>query len=220
VTAVFDALRSSVPKLRYRPSPESIELSSLGFASARPGSVSIALHIPNERLLAGQSQLDETFAKVFEVLSTRHQDGFRNLVSSIGVASISKAFAWAEVSALYGLDTSIRWGKAVQASHKLTISHSDAVYMRDSIEATSDESEEDLWLECILEGIDPVLPYFHIIRHDGTSISGKTSPDFPHTQWTTRRAYVANLTRRSTVKFATGEERTIWTLKQLIDPEA
>jgi hypothetical protein len=214
LTAIFDALRS-VPKARYRPSTENVELSTLDFAAARPGSVAIALHIPNDRLLLAQTELDISFDKLFELMKVRRQSDFRELVPQIGVASITKAYAWAEVSSSFGIDTSIRWGKHLGELKTIEVAHEEAVAMRDAIAATSSEEVDDFTYDFLLEGIDPVASYFHAILSDGSSIKGETSPDFPRVEWTTRKHYKAELIRTVVLKFSTGETKETWTLKNL-----
>jgi hypothetical protein len=74
VTSVFDAIRTA-PKQRYRPSPESTALSSLDFGMALPvGSVVVSMTVPNERLIAVKSDLDQTFDSVFRILNTKESE--------------------------------------------------------------------------------------------------------------------------------------------------
>jgi hypothetical protein len=107
VTSVFDAIRTT-PKKTYKPSPASIELSAMDFAGARAGSVVVAMSVHNDRLLAVKSELDQTFDLVISLLHARTDTELRELVNRVGVASISKAYNWADNSASYGLDTQSR----------------------------------------------------------------------------------------------------------------
>lgn len=213
-TAIFDALRNT-PKIRYRPSKESVDLSTMDFATAGQGSVVVSLHIPNDRLLLVESDLDRTFARLFQLLATRRQDDFRELVAIVGIASITKTFAWAQVSAESGFDTSITWGKSYDDRKLLNIAHIEAISIRDAIDATSEESERRVEYDCILEGIDPTTSYFHIVLSDGTDIKGETDDLFLNIPWTTKRPYRAELVCRSVIKFATGESKETWKLIKL-----
>ncbi len=173
------------------------------------------MHIPNERMLLIESDLDLTFSRTFELLAARRQSEFRELVKVVGVAAISKAYSWAEVSAQYGLDTSIRWGKTYREARQFDISSGDAVVVKEAIEATSEKSERLVTYECILEGIDPVRSYFHIVLSDGMKITGNTDIDFPQIEWTTKKHYKAVVEERSVIKFSTGESSTTQTLRSL-----
>ena len=111
MTAVFDALHT-VPKQRYRPAPESLELSTFEFAGASVGSVIVSLAVPNDRLLIGEFELDRTLGLVERTLSARESGDLKAIADEVGIAGITKAYAWAEVSVAYGLDTNISWGKS------------------------------------------------------------------------------------------------------------
>ncbi len=215
VTCIFDALRGT-PKPQYRPSAENVALSTLDFVGAREGSVAVSLHIPNERMMVVESDMDMTFGRLFQLLSSRQQAEFRDLVPKIGVSSITRAYRWASVSAQFGLDTSVQWGRSLRDLKRISISHDDALKMKAAIEETSDENEDDFEYDCILEGIDPGEQYFHLITTDGTNIKGETSDVFPRTEWTVSRPYRALLVCKTTVKFATGQIDEKWTLKALI----
>jgi len=134
VTSVFDAIRTT-PKQRYRPSADNIELSTLDFAIAVPvGSVLVSMSVENERLLALQSELDQTFERVFEVLNTRDSDGLRGLAEKVGIASISKAHDWAATTAQFGLNTKIRIQKTLESSLAFEISNVEAQSLKEAIE--------------------------------------------------------------------------------------
>jgi hypothetical protein len=109
------------------------------FAGARAGSVVVALSVHNDRLLAVKSELDQTFDLVISLLHARTDTELRELVNRVGVASISRAYNWAENSASYGLDTSIAWSKAIPHGEPVSITKQQAQTLKDAIDATSDE---------------------------------------------------------------------------------
>ena len=218
VTAIFDALRS-FPKLRYRPTVENAALSTMDFAAARSGSVAISLYIPSERLLLVESDIDMTFTKVFEMLSSRDEQDFRHLVEIVGVASISKAYSWADVSSTFEMDTAISWGKTFENQKSINISKGEALKIKEAIESTKNEEDQPFQYDCLLEGLDQTTSYFHIVLNDGQDIKGETADDFPRAEWTLNRYYKADLVRKTVVKFATGEEKVFWILRSLIETE-
>jgi hypothetical protein len=214
ITAIFDAFRGA-PKRQYRPSAENISLSSMDFAAARTGSVIVSMHIPNERLLLTESTFDQTFEQLFVLLSTRRREDFRGLVDRIGVASLTKAYEWANVSVNYSLDTSIAWAKSKATARAILVPHTQALRIREAIDATSEESDEVVEYDCTLVGIDATAKYFHIRLPDGAEIKGATIDSFPQIEWTTERPYRARLNRSSVLKYATGIERITWLLMSL-----
>lgn len=223
VTAVFDALRTA-PKRRYTPSSESIHLSTLDFATARSGSVLVSLSIPNERLLLIESQLDMAFDTVRRLLASASKDDIRQFVDTVGIAAISKTYAWADTSASYGLDTVVRWGKKFDELTEMVVDRTQAQHIKEIIEETSDNIKEPALMEGILVGFDADTSYFDLKIGKDVYIRGDLAPGLSR-QWTTDLPYRASLLRTTHVKYATGEESTRWTLLGLerleeIAPEA
>jgi hypothetical protein len=219
VTAVFDAIRS-VPKQRYRPSPESVELSTLDLAMVSPvGSVLVSMSVENERLIALESDLDATFKRVSQILTTSEPDMLRDLVAEVGIASISKAHDWAANAAQFGFDTRVEILKVPGASPmRFSVSRVQALNLKELIEEKSDQHIEPVDLIGELVGIDVQRPntYFHLRTPDGTDIRGKLADTFRLDQeWSVRVSYSAQLIRVTTIKYATGEEEVDWVLAQL-----
>lgn len=214
MTAVFDAVRNG-PKVRFRPSADTVELSSFQFAGAGAGSVIISLTVPNERLLVDQSDLDKAFGLVERTISARDSDDLKGLADIVGIASISKAYSWADASSSYGLDTVIRWGKSYVDSHEVAISRVEAQLVRELIESKSEEEINSNELDCILLGFDGATSYFHIETiGERLDIRGNLAPELSRS-WTTGQHYRATLIKTTQIKYATGEEKTQWTLVNL-----
>ena len=218
VTAVFDAIRTT-PKQRYRPSADNIELSTLDFAMALPvGSVVVSMSIENERLIVLQSELDQTFERVFKILKTKDSEELRAIASEVGIASISKAHDWAESAAQYGLSTSIVVRKDQENQSVFEISNVEALALKEAIEEKSEKTVVPDIVSGELVGIDVELPntYFHIKTVDGRNLDGKLADTFPVNQeWAVHVHYIARLLRVTTVKYATGEEKIEWLLAEL-----
>ncbi|MCP5411677.1 MAG: hypothetical protein H6924_06025 [Alphaproteobacteria bacterium] len=214
-TSIFDALRTKKPKERFTPLPENIEASQFNFAGAFAGSVVVTLAIPNDRLLAGQTVLDRTFEYIQKTLEADESADLQALAEEIGIASISKAYAWAQAAVAYNVDTSIQWGKTYEPDHKFVVTVAEAQNVKAIIESKSDERSDLIEMDCTLLGFDGPKSYFHVqpIGDDG-EITGKLGPAIS-SSWTTDRPYRARLMKRSQIKYATGEEKIIWTLLEL-----
>ena len=214
VTSVFDSLRTA-PKRRYRPSPENVDLSALNFAGAAAGSVIVTLSIPNDRLLAGETILDRTFGLVERTLEAKDSEQLHALAQEVGIASITKAYAWAEANVSFGLDTSIGWGKYYKTGNQFVVSKADAQTIKDIIENKSDEATDFVEMDCTLLGFDGATSYFHIQQlGEKDGIIGDLGPAITHS-WTTSQPYHARLLKTSQLKYATGEEKISWTLIDL-----
>ncbi|NOT42957.1 MAG: hypothetical protein HOP13_20965 [Alphaproteobacteria bacterium] len=211
VTSVFDSVRSGTPKMRYRPSPDSLNFSSLEFAGASTGSVVISLAVDNDRLLLAETELDRSFQVVERILSARESDDIALIAKEIGVAAITKAYVWADVSAASGLDTDFAWGKQYGDLHRVEISKADAELVKSLIENKSDESSTPVTLVGIMHGYDGATSYFHLEVADRQHIKGDIAPGVSKTCLTGAR-YRVTLDRKVTLKYATGEEKETYTL--------
>lgn len=215
VTAVFDAIRTA-PKRLHHPSHENMRMSSLSFARAPGGSAAIHFAIPNDRLLVLETDLDETFGLIFELLMARSKTMLRSIAARAGIASVSAAHAWADNAVQHGLTTTIAWRKASDERRMIALSHSDALLFKTAIEAVNDETVEEVDRQCELLSIDENMGTFRI-EVSGETIAGTLADGFPRRgNWTTRHWYTAVLLRAVKVRYATGEEIVRWSLRRLI----
>lgn len=216
VTAVFDAVRDE-PRRHYEPSPENAALSAMTFAASPGDNRSIALTIPNDRLLAIRSDLDLVFELVFALFRLRSTNDFIRFAERTGVSSITKLHQWTGIVATHGLSTAITWQKTREASNGITISSREAAALRNIIESASEETIEDRDIEGRLVSLDEARSTFCLQVSADEQISGLLAYEFPRgKQWTTNVDLVAMLKRSTRVDFATGAETSRWTLKRLI----
>lgn len=215
LTAIFDAIRSA-PKKRYRPSADNVELSTLGFAAARSGSVVVSLTVPKERLLLVKSHMEISLEYATRLLSAQGEGDIKELVPTIGIAAITKAYSWADVSATFGLDTHVHWGPFAEALGGVSVSRSEAQSLKNIIEATSEEEYSFHSFKCTLIGFDGDTSYFHIRTEEGEDITGNLSDSFVSSgHYTTNLPYTAHVRRATRIRYATGEEKIAWTLRAL-----
>jgi hypothetical protein len=219
VTAVFDAIRTT-PKQRYRPTAESIALSTLDFAMALPvGSVVVSLSVSDERLLAVKSDLERTFDGVFALLRSAHPEDLKEVATALGIASIAKAHDWAESSAEYGLNTRISIKKDQNTEVSFNITGDEAQRLKETIEEKSDQNFESETIIGELLGIDVARPntYFHLKTQANENIEGKLADTFPvEREWAVHNDYKATLIKVTTIRYSTGEEKVSWILAGLI----
>ena len=87
VTVVYDALKTGA-KVRARPSAEIVEQSTFDFEYAYPGSLGFVLTMPNERLLIGESDLDQAISWIFKMMKAESTEEVARFARQVGVASI------------------------------------------------------------------------------------------------------------------------------------
>lgn len=213
-TAIFDAIKDR-PKQRYRPSAENEEISAFNFAGAYSGSVILAFSVPEERLLVGETDFEISLDYVKRTLSAKSDEELQNLSKKVGIASISKAHAWAVTSTRYGLSTKINWGRSLADLQTFDVSAADASMIMELIENKSDETHENIEVDCVLVGFDAEIPWFHIRTLEyKQEIKGSVDPRLS-TSWTTDMSYRADLIRTTRIIYATGEQKVHWTLMDL-----
>ena len=215
LTAAFDAVRTS-PKRQYQPSPENRRLSSLRFALAPGAGRPVHLVIPNDGLLAIDSELDRTLDLVFELFAARAKTLIRSIAARIGIASVSAARAWADHAVQRGLTTTIDWRRRNGVPQTAAFTHTEALLFRTAIDEVADGSVEAHSVQCELLAIDEMARTFRLARFGGAVIAGDLDDGFPREgRWTIRRGYAADLLRAERIHYGTGEETVHWSLRDL-----
>lgn len=214
LTAVYDALING-PKKRFRPSFTSVQDTMLEFGGATSGSVKIFLAADEERLLVDQTNLQRALSLVDRTLSAQDTDDLTNLAEIVGVASISKAYDWAQHAVENGFTTELSWGYDLSGRNAIQISSDDAERVRMLIAERSDEETLPVDEIGILHGFDKESSYFHFVPL-GTKehIKGDVSSTMPQ-KVLTGIVYRAKLAQTIVTVFSTGEEKVRWMLLSL-----
>jgi len=213
-SCAFDAVRTA-PKRLYQPSRENLELSTFLLAGARVGSLTMSLSVPNERLIAIESDLDIALQLVFSVLRIRTSSQLTSVQARTGTAALTLAYGWARNSVEYGLTTFISWQKSAAISEAIAILPDDALLLRQTIEDTSLERTDEIKEECELLSLDNASSSFVLRTTTGEERAGQLANRFPRGAWAIYARYAAQLSRMIRVRCATGEEAVRWTLNEL-----
>ncbi len=213
-SCAFDAVRTA-PKRLYQPSRENIELSTLLVAGARVGSLMVSLSVPNERLIAIDSELDTAFQLVFELLRIRTQSQLISAEARAGTAALTLVHRWARNSVEHGLTTLISRQKSAAVAESLAISPGDALLLQETIAHTVLEQTDEIDEEGELLALDNASSSFVLKTAAGSERAGQLGNRFPRGAWTIYARYRASLTRLTRVRCVTGEESVHWTLNAL-----
>jgi hypothetical protein len=217
VTSIFDAVRDR-PKQAYSPSAENVALSSMTVVSAKMVTpVELSLAIPNDRLLAMQSELDLTFEAALRLLQSHSTDALKELAARIGVSALSQAYRWAENSVEHRLTTAIRWQRSADQPVAVVVSADDALLLQRTIGFSSIERLADFETELELTALDEDARTFTGLSIQG-QLTGTLDLGFPRGgRWITYKRYAATLSRLTRIRCADGQEEIYWTLRQLMD---
>jgi hypothetical protein len=218
LTSVYDALNNG-PKKRFRPSFESVQETLLEFGGATAGSVQIFLAADENRLLVDHTKFHRALTLVEKTLSAQTTDDLTELSREVGIASISKAYNWAQLAAANGFSTELTWGQSLSDRFGLRISHDEAERVRALIAERSDEEAVLVEETGILHGFDKETSYFHFAPFESKEhIKGEVANTVPQ-KITTGVVYKARMAMTTLTVFATGEEKVRWTLFALEAPD-
>jgi hypothetical protein len=175
----------------------------------------MSLSLPNQRLIAIESDLDIAFELVFSLLRIRTSSQLISVQARTGTAALSLAYGWACNSVEYGLTTFISWQKNAAISESIAILPGDAQLLRRTIEDTPIEHTDELTEECELLSLDNASSSFVLRTTAGEERAGQLANRFPRGARAIYARYMAQLTRMIRVRSATGEEAVRWTLNEL-----
>lgn len=107
-TSVYDALAHG-PKLTSKAGAETIAATELGFAYSYPGSVGVMMTLPNDRLLIGDTKLDEAMGQTLELLNARDKVKVEAMTEIVGLPAVRLAHQWATENEKAGFGADIKW---------------------------------------------------------------------------------------------------------------
>jgi len=214
-TRVFDSVKNG-PKTRGRVGAEIREQSSFNFGYAYAGSLGFTFTVPGERLLAIESDVDRATSLFVAILKCGTPDEIRELVPTVGVASITRAYELSKVHGSYALNTRVQWRRGRELSYDVVIHAPEFERLREIIDATGEEKNESFTISGKLVGLDVDTDYFHITLPDAEDIKGRLAEGFSATGGSVVPGmYKASLVKTTRLHYSTGQEDNIWTLEGL-----
>jgi hypothetical protein len=217
-TVVYESLRKG-PKKRARIDAETFAETSFGFGYAFAGSVGFVFTLPNERLLIGETALDDAIRTVFEMVKAESSEEIATYAKKLGVAPIRAMYKWANEHAEYGLSADIEWRRADKVRASVLVQNQELIRLRTTIDRTSEDVVEELTVPGILVGADVKRRTFHLTVEGGADISGPISegvdaPDFV----TLPRPYTARVRKTTRIYYSTEKEEISYLLTGLTEP--
>ena len=212
---VFDAIKTG-PKSRAHIGADITAQSAFNFGYIYAGSLGFSLTIPTERLLLIESDAEQAIDSLVSILQCDSSESLRELVPTVGVASISRAHKLSAVHASYGFNTRIRWFSGRELRHDIVVHAPDYERLRELIDRTGDESEVRTTLIGRLVGLDVDTDYFHMTFPQAEDIKGKLADEFQHDDGrTVPGSYRADVIKHTRLHYSTGETDESWVLVAL-----
>lgn len=173
VSLTYDALKNG-PKQRARLTPEVEAATSFDFGYAFSGSVGVVLTLENERLLLGETLLDETMAVVFEMAKAETSSEIATFAKKIGPPPIRALYQWASDHVAADMGADIEWRKDRSVRGALLVQQPELYRLREAIAATSDQTVETITVTGRLIGIDTSTKRFRLELPNGEEIAGSS----------------------------------------------
>jgi hypothetical protein len=200
---LYQGVASNRPRDTARLSADAIEQSSFEFAYAYSGSVGFVFTMPNQRLLLGETKLDEAMTHLFALANAHTTEDIRTFAKTFGFAAIRAIYNWANALCSSGSGADIQWKKNESTKGTLLLQPSEVEALRDLIAFTSDLEVDENTFSGVLLGYDSKSRRFRFEPTDGTIIRGNIADqaDIPPTVTIPKR-YAARIKTSSRVRYS------------------
>jgi hypothetical protein len=180
---LYSAVTSKKPKDTSHLGADAIQQSAFEFAYAYSGSVGFVFTMPNERLLFGETMLDEAMAHLFDLARVKTGEQVKELARRYGFAAVRAIYNWANALCASGSGADIQWKKNDSTKGSLFMQPAQVEALRDLIAYTSDSVEDQDTFGGVLLGYDSKSLSFRFEPFAGDIIRGKISEgaDLPPT---------------------------------------
>lgn len=217
---VYDALTSR-PKQRVAIDAEIISKTSFDFGFAYAGSLGIALTIPNERLIALDSDLDVAIQAVFSLTQLKTPETVKEAEALYGPPAIRKLYSWARAHRDYGMSANIQWVRGKEVRSSILAQSQQFAHICQMIETTSEDKIESVTVTGILNAWNVVTRKFMLDVPDAEPVSGYFSKTFdatiPRTVGGNR--YEAILAKHTKIVYTSEKDTVSWELNGLREIE-
>ncbi len=214
-TTVFDAVKNG-PKQRSRIEVDVAQSTAFGFGYSFTGSVGIVMTMPNDRLLFGETKLDEAMAILFKMAKADDSERIAYFSKQLGAASVRKMYWWTTEHLNAGLGADIEWRRQDSVKAHLFIQPAELDSLKKAIEETSDETEETIEVVGQLVGADIPRHTFHLSVQDAEDVRGTMAETIGESVTVELpKHYKATLRKTTRVNYSTDKEQIEYHLLKL-----
>jgi hypothetical protein len=172
VSTVYDAIKSEMPRARARLSADVTSETEFRFGYTFPGSVGVVLTVPNQRLLFGESKLDESLLTISKMARLQESEDVLAYSKKLGPASVRALYRWAYDHAESGLGVDIEWRREQLVRTRLLAQKPELQKLHQTINRTSEQSIHEMTISAELVGVDVLKRNFHMKLSTGEEIKG------------------------------------------------
>jgi hypothetical protein len=216
LTIVYDAIKNNTPKQRADIAPEIARESALEFGYAFSGSLGFVFTIPNERLIAVDSDLDLAIQTIFEMTKSQDSKQLSVFAKKVGVAPIRAVFRWAKDHVDSDLSAEIQWERKDEIRSSLLVQPPELERLMTIIGETSEVESQPVSLYGKLVGADTDTRTFHLKVDGEKDIKGPLGEDFKAPEnFALDNYYMANMVKRTKIHYSTDKPDIVYSLISL-----
>ncbi len=217
VTLVFDAITSK-PKQRARLDPDVVAKTQFDFGFSYSGSLGVVLTVPNERLLAIDSDLDRAVSAVFSLMKVQSADAIKEVAANYGVPTIRKLYSWSKIHRDFGLSSEIKWVRENVTKRSVLAQPQELDAVCKIIESKSEKQIDTIKLTGTLVGINVTRRTFMLEFPHADSITGTLAKEFDTTKLiTVNHRYTASLQKQTVIQYASDKDEISWILNEIAE---
>ena len=215
VSTVYSAVRNG-PKQRATYSAEDARDTAFGFGYAFSGSIGFVLTISNERLLIGDTDLDESMEVIFDMAQARSPEDMHPIVQKLGSGPVRALYRWASDHVSSGLGADIDWRRGESIRSNMFIRALEFTNLQSIIEMAGEERFDEIELCGDLIAVNLATKSFRMRFESGDDIQGKfdNAISDSHTVELPKR-YSAKLTKTSRVIYSLEDDEVSYFLEDL-----
>lgn len=217
---MYAAISSGKSKPTAYLSPEVVANTSFQFGYTYSGSLGFVFTLPNEKLLFGETKLDEAMATLFILAKSDSTETIRDFGRKFGLAPVRAIYRWASALTPSYVGIDIRWQREDFVKGEILLQPAEVQALKDWIEATSDLETSENDIAGVLLGYDSAVHTFRLDPAEGSIIRGPISkeakvPDKP----VIHGAYIARVRTTTKIRYAIDRPEVNHELLALYEPE-
>lgn len=211
----YDALKEG-PKQTAKLSAQVMNETFLGFAYSFTGSIGFVMTLPNERLLLGETYLDQAMQMIFQMAKATTAQQIADFAKRLGPPPVRAMYKWANDHVENGLGADIEWRRREQVRSSLFVQEPQLEHLKEVIEEMSEEKEEELEVVGNLIGADVKRKTFHLETVGGGEVKGIFADAISTVQTVELpKPYSARIRKRTKIVYSMEEEKTEYFLLRL-----
>lgn len=174
---LYASVSSNQPRDTAKLSSEMLRDSAFEFSHSYAGSAGFVFTIPNERLLLGETKLDQAMSHLLLMAKSSSTEEIKGFSRKFGLASVRAIYNWANALSASSAGADIQWRKNDDVKGSALLQPAEVQALRDLIDLTSDvEVDENIYVGFLL-GYDSKSRVFRFDPADGGAVIKGTISD-------------------------------------------